>query len=427
MKGNRVSSRLEPSGAILDRSALQLAEQDGEAPSGAAAALAIVLNLVIPLGAAFVAPALPHLLQEFQAGGSSATWFVGVYTVAALAATFPLGILADLLGRSKVLVAALALFGAGGLLCGLTPSFTALLVGRALQGLALGPLVAMSLVLATESAPQGQQLRLHGWRSVAAAVAEFLLPPLGAALVAASWRVPFVVLALTWVMIPWSLRAIGHERLPRQATAVAYPQLLKASLTNPAVLIVLLVGLIRFMLKYTITFGLPLLLAQRTDGGPALAGILLGSVNALASLVAISTPRVATRIAPWRLMGLGCVLLGSVPPCMLLAASLPQLLAVLTTYAVGDGLLATTQSFFVTSLAPKTARVGFVSLGSLFRNSGKALSSVLLAIVVNGVAGPAAWGVGAGIAFLGALSWRFSPDFSLTDQEVNPSSTRGVG
>ena len=60
------------------------------------------------------------------------------------------------------------------------------------------------------------------------------------------------------------------------ATIAVYPRLLKASIRHPAVMIVSLAALVRYIFKYAVTFGLARLLRRRVGLWPGLAGVLLG-------------------------------------------------------------------------------------------------------------------------------------------------------
>ncbi|MSY86702.1 MAG: MFS transporter [Actinobacteria bacterium] len=78
---------------------------------------------------------LPRLLGS---AASSTAWVVTI-TLLAAAVTMPvMGRLADIVGKQRVLVASAVLLVAGSVVCALSDSLAPMLVGRALQGLAMG-------------------------------------------------------------------------------------------------------------------------------------------------------------------------------------------------------------------------------------------------------------------------------------------------
>jgi MFS family permease len=100
---------------------------------------ALTQTLVIPIQSD-----LPHLLNT---SASSAAWVVTVTLLAASVAMVVAGRLADLFGKQRVLVVSAVVLMAGSLVCALSSSLTPVLVGRALQGMALGFIpVGISLI-----------------------------------------------------------------------------------------------------------------------------------------------------------------------------------------------------------------------------------------------------------------------------------------
>lgn len=89
--------------------------------------------------------ALPTIQGDLGASPASLLWMVNAYTLA-LASAIPLaGALGDRLGRRRVFVAGIAVFTLASVLCALAPGDTALIACRALQGLAAGILVPLSM------------------------------------------------------------------------------------------------------------------------------------------------------------------------------------------------------------------------------------------------------------------------------------------
>lgn len=81
-----------------------------------------------------VVPALPEIQHALNTSTSSATWVLTVYLLTASVATPVLGRLGDILGKERVLVWVLIIFGAGSLIAALSHSLPVLVAGRAIQG-----------------------------------------------------------------------------------------------------------------------------------------------------------------------------------------------------------------------------------------------------------------------------------------------------
>lgn len=89
--------------------------------------------------------ALPTIQQDLKAPPASLLWTVNAYTLA-LAAAIPLaGALGDRLGRRRVFLIGIAVFTASSAACALATGDTMLIAFRAVQGLAAGILVPLSM------------------------------------------------------------------------------------------------------------------------------------------------------------------------------------------------------------------------------------------------------------------------------------------
>src|SRR3954463_5907026 len=78
--------------------------------------------LVVGLDITVLNVALPSIAASLGAGTASLQWIVDAYVLAFAGAILPAGLLGDRLGHRHVLLAGLALFGAGSVACALSGS-----------------------------------------------------------------------------------------------------------------------------------------------------------------------------------------------------------------------------------------------------------------------------------------------------------------
>jgi MFS family permease len=83
---------------------------------------------------AAVVPALPDIDRALRAGPSSGTWILTVNLLATAVLTPVLGRMGDIYGKDHMLRIVVAALGLGTLVCGLAPSLSVMLAGRAAQG-----------------------------------------------------------------------------------------------------------------------------------------------------------------------------------------------------------------------------------------------------------------------------------------------------
>src|SRR5207245_3934103 len=92
--------------------------------------------------------AFPYISRQYPGTSlSSLSWVLNAYTIVFAAVLVPAGRWADRAGRRRVLIAGLATFVLGPVLCGLAPGVAALIAARVLQAAGAGLMVPASLFL----------------------------------------------------------------------------------------------------------------------------------------------------------------------------------------------------------------------------------------------------------------------------------------
>jgi len=145
--------------------------------------VALILFGVLFLGVSdtqLVAPLLPLIARDLGTTPGHAGIIVTTYSLAAAAFALFVGPLSDRIGRKKVLVSGLALFGLASFLTYHVSSFSALVILRGLTGLAAGTLSTSSLSLAGDYYPYAQRGRAMGILSMGYFVAVVAGVPVGA-------------------------------------------------------------------------------------------------------------------------------------------------------------------------------------------------------------------------------------------------------
>ncbi|HVN46879.1 MAG TPA: DHA2 family efflux MFS transporter permease subunit, partial [Steroidobacteraceae bacterium] len=180
-----------------------------------AAMVLALANFVAVLNMTIANVTVPNIAGALGAGSSQGTWVITSYAVAE-AITVPLtGWLSARFGAVRLFCVAVVLFGVCSLLCGLSTSLYMLLGMRVLQGMAGGPLMALSQTLLLRIFPKSQSMQAMGLWAMTTLLAPVVGPVLGGWLCDNyTWSWVFFInvpMALAFGVIAWGLLKRYHD------------------------------------------------------------------------------------------------------------------------------------------------------------------------------------------------------------------------
>ena len=149
--------------------------------------------LVAALGQTVVATALPTIVGELG-GQDQLAWVVSATLLTSTASTPLWGKLSDLYGRRPLFQAAIVVFLVGSVLCGLSQNMGQLIGFRAVQGLGIGGLMALSQAIIGDIVSPRERGRYQGYIGSVFGVSSVAGPLIGGFLVdGPGWRWCFYV------------------------------------------------------------------------------------------------------------------------------------------------------------------------------------------------------------------------------------------
>jgi EmrB/QacA subfamily drug resistance transporter len=166
--------------------------------------------------------ALPVIQRSLGSGVDAAQWIVEAYALLLASLVLVGGALGDRLGRRRVFVAGVVLFAFASASCGLAPSVTGLVLGRAVQGVGAALLVPGSLSLIGAAYPQATRGAAIGTWSATTAMAAAVGPILGGWVITyASWRwLFFFNVPLGAATATLATRRVAETRDPHAASHI---------------------------------------------------------------------------------------------------------------------------------------------------------------------------------------------------------------
>jgi EmrB/QacA subfamily drug resistance transporter len=254
----------------------------------------MVATGLVAIDATILATAVPSIVDDL--GGFEAfPWLFSAYLIAQ-AVTVPVySKLADTLGRKPVMLAGVALFLLGSILCGVAWSMPALIAARALQGLGAGAIQPMAMTIVGDIYSIAERARIQGYLAGVWAVAAVLGPTLGGVFAQfTTWRWIFFVNIPLCLLCAWLFTRNFTERVERRRHRVDYAGalLLTGSLT------LLLLGVLEGGVAWDWT-------------SPVSLGVFTGGTLMLVAFVLVER-RAAEPVLPLSVLGRRLVLTTSV-------------------------------------------------------------------------------------------------------------------
>jgi len=175
--------------------------------------------LMAALDIAIVGPALPAIKQAFNADDRGLTWVFTIYVLLNLVGTPFIARLSDLFGRRTIYTFSVSLFAIGSLLVASAPSFTILLIGRAIQGFGAGGIFPVASAVIGDTFPPEKRGSALGLIGAVFGIAFLLGPILGGALLLLSWHWLFLInLPIAAIVI-----VLGLRTLPGRGASASQP------------------------------------------------------------------------------------------------------------------------------------------------------------------------------------------------------------
>jgi EmrB/QacA subfamily drug resistance transporter len=179
--------------------------------------LALFSAVMLPMFMAAVdqtllAAATPRIAHDLG-GLSDTSWIAVGYLLAATIAAPLYGRMGDRYGRRNVLLAALAVFCAGSLACGLAPTMHGLIASRVLQGLGGGGLMVLSQSLIGELVPPAERPKYQGYFAAVFTVSSVGGPVIGGFVVNhGDWRWLFLVNLPLGLLAAWRVTTLPRPQ-----------------------------------------------------------------------------------------------------------------------------------------------------------------------------------------------------------------------
>ena len=363
------------------------------------------------MGNTLLAPAIPDILDEFGVSDAGAGLLIAATSFPGIFMAPVMGVLADRLGRRRVLVPCLATFGVFGTAAALAPSFAWLIAARLGMGIGAAGLINLAVVLIGDNWGPADRTRLIGRNAAFLTVCLAVMPPIGGVLTdIGSWRLALAPYSLAVVTAWVAWRMLPPDR--PDATVSLRDQLggIGDVIRQPPVLMILVGGAASFMMIFGVFLStLPIHLENEFGYGASMRGLFLALPAIPSTLVAFNLQRVRERVSA-RILLVICSLAFAIG-FTLIGASHAVALIVLgcMIYGFGEGALIPTLQTQAVELSPPEHRGAVVAVYVGAARLGQTAGPLGAAALFGATSTFLALHVGVGLALALAVMFAVGP------------------
>ena len=180
--------------------------------------LVFSVTIVSLLGLSPITPDFPQILKYFRISPQQVGLLITLFALSGVVLTPFYGIMADRIGRRKVLIFSLILYGISGTACAFANSFNWLLILRFFQGMGAAGLGVLSVTIIGDLFIEPQRTKIFGYNAGILSIGTIILPILGGGLAQLSWRYPFLLNLMSLIVAYFVYRYMELTPISRNNT-----------------------------------------------------------------------------------------------------------------------------------------------------------------------------------------------------------------
>lgn len=343
----------------------------------------LLSSMMILMAGAAVAPALPEIGQVFSDYDELfINFIITMPPLAIVVSGFAMGVLADRIGKVKVLVLSLAIFGASGLSGFVLEDLMQILVGRFGVGIGIAGISCCTTALISEYYTGVQRNKVLGYQAAAMGAGAFILELFGGVLADFGWHYPFLIYGIGLLLV---LTAIVSLREPGNVSSIGgeMPVFEAPSYAKPLRVFCYLAIFLAMLFMYAFPSKLPEYMADNLGSTPLVTGLMLGAMGISTAVVSMLHRNISASVSEMSLVMYGFISIGVSGLFFFLEPSYPSILLSAVSMGIGMGLitpaLLNTLAGICTPMTSGKIMGGYTT----FLNLGQFLSAFVLAVLIG--------------------------------------------
>lgn len=338
------------------------------------------------MGVALLGPVLPTLKGVFAVSDSQIGLVLTAYTLPGIVLAPFVGLIADRIGRKRVLVPLLVLYGLAGAACATVTTFDRLLAFRLLQGIGASSLITLAVTLIGDYYEGVRRDEAVSANSGVIGIGAAIFPTLGGTLVVIHWTAPFLFFSVGLLVALLAVVAVEEPTTVQPTALGTYLRRLAGVVHNRKVLGMYGAALATYVLFYGgVLTAVPLVLDERYGLSAPRIGVLLALASVASAIVATQNSRLGKRFSVSTLLGTGFLAFGLAFLGIWRTESIPVVGAMLFCFGGGLGLMAPSIDRTLVSTVSSSQRASVMGLTSSMIWLGQTIGPVLFPLLATDV------------------------------------------
>lgn len=342
--------------------------------------LLLVSSLTI-MSIVTISPALPEMNEQFSELDNVDFWVKLTLTFPALwiaLSSVAAGILIDRYGRLRFLWVAMILYAVAGTAGFWLDDLFAILISRAILGIAVGITMTIVVTLIADYFDGMQRQKFIGIQVAFMSLGGILFIGLGGVLADISWRFPFLIYAFSLVIMPMAVLYLDEpERITSDMTQ-------QAKSTSPNIIWLLFINvLVMWVLFFLIPVQIPFYLQELGVDKKSLVGAAIAVSTALSAVSSFSYSKIKDRFSFYTIFFMGYSLMGIGFIILALAQGYSMVVISMMFCGFGMGMMIPNTNMWVMKIAPPEIRGKEIGRLTTFWFMGQFLSPILMLPLVS--------------------------------------------
>ncbi|MBW4597027.1 MAG: MFS transporter [Brasilonema angustatum HA4187-MV1] len=353
--------------------------------------LIVSISLVAISGVVGINPIMPNIAKALNIPAQEVGLIMTTFLMPTTVGTLIFGALADRIGRKKILIPSLLLFGVGGILCAIANNFHSLLEWRFLTGVGAASLESLELTLISDLYSGKMLTTAMGFNSAMIGIAATIYPLIGGFLGELSWRYPFLLSILAFpvaLLISKNLKVPSKQKSTGNLNLSNYLKNTFNNVKNPQVFGLLFAVFSLFVIELgTFYTYVPIFAATQLGASGVEIGIIICCQSLVFSFAASQVGFLANRLSEKKLIMLGFLLCGLSLLIMPAMNNTWLLIIPSVIFGVSVALIFPPLQATLAGIAPEGYRAGFMALNVTVQSLGRALGPLFAGLAYS------AWGI----------------------------------